>query len=223
MGVLDDAIRDHLDLKRRHGADPEEIERAEREALGPVRRDPGAPGQIEATEDGAEAFDPEDELDWEFEGGSEERSVAMMSDRERVSDQPAPGVSAEQPVLDQPPATEADQDPVFDQDLLHEEQPTTVAPSATPVEPTQPREPESKPDAGDATVEYSLDDALAGHEEKGRESPVEEEPRGAETEKRATEHDEDVLEETPDFLQDTPDHDRLWFEQRPPRDFDLGE
>ena len=31
---------------------------------------------------------------------------------------------------------------------------------------------------------------------------------------------EDVLEETPDFLQETPEHDRLWFEQRPPRDFD---
>jgi hypothetical protein len=35
------------------------------------------------------------------------------------------------------------------------------------------------------------------------------------------EKDDDVLEETPEFLQDTPDHDRLWFEQRPPRDFDL--
>ena len=33
--------------------------------------------------------------------------------------------------------------------------------------------------------------------------------------------DEDVLEETPEFLQDTPEHDRLWFEQRPPRDFDF--
>ena len=32
---------------------------------------------------------------------------------------------------------------------------------------------------------------------------------------------EDVLEETPDFLQETPEHDRLWFEQKPPRDFDL--
>ena len=32
---------------------------------------------------------------------------------------------------------------------------------------------------------------------------------------------EDPLEETPEFLQDTPDHDRLWFEQRPPRDFDF--
>jgi hypothetical protein len=35
------------------------------------------------------------------------------------------------------------------------------------------------------------------------------------------EQGEDVLEETPEFLQDTPDHDRLWFEQRPPRDFDF--
>ena len=32
--------------------------------------------------------------------------------------------------------------------------------------------------------------------------------------------DEDVLEETPEFLQETPEHDRLWFEQKPPRDFD---
>ena len=31
---------------------------------------------------------------------------------------------------------------------------------------------------------------------------------------------EDVLEETPEFLQETPEHDRLWFEQKPPRDFD---
>ena len=35
------------------------------------------------------------------------------------------------------------------------------------------------------------------------------------------EEDEDVLEETPDFLQETPEHDRLWFEQKPPRDFDF--
>jgi hypothetical protein len=42
MGVLDDAIREHLDLKRRRGADPAEIERLEREALGPVHREPSA-------------------------------------------------------------------------------------------------------------------------------------------------------------------------------------
>src|SRR5437763_15829775 len=36
MGLLDEAIRDHLELKRRAGADPAEIAHAERAALAPV-------------------------------------------------------------------------------------------------------------------------------------------------------------------------------------------
>lgn len=36
MGLLDEAIREHLDLKRRHGADPGDIARAEHEALEPI-------------------------------------------------------------------------------------------------------------------------------------------------------------------------------------------
>ncbi len=44
MGLLDDAIREHLELKRRRGADAGDISREESEALGPVRRGPdGAP------------------------------------------------------------------------------------------------------------------------------------------------------------------------------------
>src|SRR4051812_13590828 len=42
MGLLDDAIREHLELKRQHGAPDEEIDRAEHEALGPARREPAA-------------------------------------------------------------------------------------------------------------------------------------------------------------------------------------
>jgi hypothetical protein len=42
MGLLDDAIREHLELKRQHGANEEEIVRAEQEALAPARRDPAA-------------------------------------------------------------------------------------------------------------------------------------------------------------------------------------
>jgi hypothetical protein len=38
MGLLDDAIREHLEFKRQHGADPEEVARQEDEALGPVER-----------------------------------------------------------------------------------------------------------------------------------------------------------------------------------------
>src|SRR6476469_8783305 len=42
MGLLDDAIREHLELKRQHGAPDDELERAEQEALGPARRDSSA-------------------------------------------------------------------------------------------------------------------------------------------------------------------------------------
>ncbi|MGA2451885.1 MAG: hypothetical protein ABSG93_00055 [Solirubrobacteraceae bacterium] len=39
MGLLDEAIREHLELKRRRGADPSAVARAEREALAPVFSD----------------------------------------------------------------------------------------------------------------------------------------------------------------------------------------
>jgi hypothetical protein len=39
MGLLDDAIREHIELKRRRGADPSEVARQEQDALGPVSRE----------------------------------------------------------------------------------------------------------------------------------------------------------------------------------------
>jgi hypothetical protein len=48
MGLLDDAIREHLEFKRLHGADPSEVAREEQEALGPVDR-----GQNSALEEPA--------------------------------------------------------------------------------------------------------------------------------------------------------------------------
>jgi hypothetical protein len=52
MGLLDEAIREHLELKRRGGADPSAIAREEREALEPVFPDePAADGGASA--DGA--------------------------------------------------------------------------------------------------------------------------------------------------------------------------
>ena len=39
MGVLDDAIRQHLELKRAHGAAEDEVQQQEQEALGPARRE----------------------------------------------------------------------------------------------------------------------------------------------------------------------------------------
>src|SRR6266550_6981391 len=42
MGILDQAIREHLDLKRRRGATDSELQRLEDEAFGPPSR-PGEP------------------------------------------------------------------------------------------------------------------------------------------------------------------------------------
>ena len=129
MGLLDDAIREHLELKRRHGADPEEISRQEREALGAPAR--GEFAQPEPAEPAPAA------------GADDEPAAFAAGEEERP-----------------PPPDE--EDPWLVEDL------------ADPDRSEEPEEPDR----------------------------------------------EDVLEETPDFLQETPEHDRLWFEQKPPRDFD---
>ena len=52
MGLLDDAIREHLELKRRHGASEDEISRAEAEALTPARRPAPPVGDADGDGDG---------------------------------------------------------------------------------------------------------------------------------------------------------------------------
>ncbi len=64
MGILDDAIREHLELKRQHGADDDDLDRLEKEVFGPSTR-PGDPefdtseGQPSAPASGAEPEAPE--------------------------------------------------------------------------------------------------------------------------------------------------------------------
>jgi len=140
MGVLDDAIRQHIELKRQHGASPEELEREKQEALGPARREASAePGQEPET---AEPAAPP--------VGHDAAQPRVVED-DTFGDAPPRGFIA----------------------------------------------PEDEPFA-DAPLPASDDDAQPSEEAE-----------------------EDVLEETPAFLQETPEHDRLWFEQKPPRDFDF--
>ena len=67
MGDLDEAIREHLELKRRRGADPAEVAREEEEALSPVTRShpivtgPPAVEPDEEPEHGAHADEPADD------------------------------------------------------------------------------------------------------------------------------------------------------------------
>jgi hypothetical protein len=56
MGLLDEAIREHLELKRRRGGDPNEIAREEREALDPVF--PGAAVSADGAYEDAAGADP---------------------------------------------------------------------------------------------------------------------------------------------------------------------
>jgi hypothetical protein len=152
MGLLDDAIREHLELKRRRGADPDEVARQEDEALGDPRRGEFARPDAEPEPPAAVPAPPEEDLPAE-----------------------PPEPAAQEPV-EPPEAPWLDEEPGG-------EEPAAYAPAEAEAE-TEPEPEVVRPD---------------------------DEP-GA---------DEDVLEETPDFLQETPEHDRLWFEQKPPRDFDF--
>lgn len=150
MGLLDDAIREHLELKRRRGADPAEVSQQEREALGPVR----------GAADAATAEPP---------------AAAAANEHEHPPEQPA-AVDAEHhgAVRAPDPAEEPEPEPA-------------------------PSDPAGEPDDLRGAAQPD------GHEHAGPDADA---------------AGEDVLDATPDFLQE-PEHDRLWFEQRPPRDFDF--
>jgi hypothetical protein len=153
MGLLDDAIREHLELKRRRGADPDEVAREEGEALGSPRH--GEFAQPDAAPEEAAAQEP------------------------AVADEPPPEPESEPPAAEGPPEPQ----PWLDDERI---EPGEATADLTPPD-VAPEPPPPQRGSGDAP------------------------PSG----------EEDVLEETPDFLQETPEHDRLWFEQKPPRDFDF--
>ena len=72
---------------------------------------------------------------------------------------------------------------------------------------------------GHVLVEKDEDDV---HEDSAPEHAPEDDDSEEDDPAAEADDDEiDVLEDTPDFLQETPEHDRFWFEQRPPRDFDF--
>jgi hypothetical protein len=188
MGLLDDAIREHLELKRLRGADPGLVTREESEVFGPVRSEQPVEddGEIAIPEDLAEEQTPpagHDPAQPEgFSKGQETAELDMRTVLEEESDRgdalagPAPAG----PVARRPSSSGAPQEYDATDDSLEWEMPEDGA-----------------IDGSDG----QLEDLSGG--ESGDE-PV-----------------EDVLEETPDFLRDTPEQERLWFEQRPPRDFDF--
>ena len=190
MGLLDDAIREHLELKRKHGAGEDELRRQETEALGPARRDFAG--------DATPAAEP-------------------------AAPEPAdPATAAPEPVAE--PAGWLDDEPgtaPFDA-TVDEPVPAPAEPAPAPAEPvaeateaTRVQEPLPAPDPAPAAEEP------AAPPRRESDTPTQGFPALTRDDEPPSDDDEDVLEETPDFLQDTPEHDRLWFEQKPPRDFDF--
>lgn len=307
MGILDDAIREHLELKRRHGAEPAEVARQEREILGaggtpegatPAAAYPGATPEAAAYdepvayEDAApEYVAPEVDLpiaeapiaeppapapapappvtaaaDDIFPGTHEllaaasegtpapaapaadatpaptlrppapadaDSETAARSGARRLSDdelaawrkrlsERADRLAAQRPgapaasapataagaagATPAAPATGSEPPAYWSGNTASADAGTPPALDKTPATPAPPT-PESQPgvpadffDAGDADTAFAPEPAP---------EPIED-------------ADHDVLDDTPDFLQETPEHDRMWFEQKPPRDFDFG-
>src|SRR5512132_2766399 len=104
MGLLDDAIKDHLELKRRHGADPGEVARLEHEALGPARREPAAPDAPVADEPAHE--DADDDLEDEVPAEERLEGPAHHAEPEPPA---AENELREVPEFEPPPAPERDE------------------------------------------------------------------------------------------------------------------
>jgi hypothetical protein len=271
MGLLDDAIREHLELKRQRGASDEDLQRAEQEALGPARREPGAepeglgppaleevPGQPDEPLDEPGHLAEVTELHPEAPPAADQ-PTAIRSTLPDADEMPEPAAAVPEPPPPPPPVddpvfadeysqepapADSDDDPLGLEPAVEAEPPGTAKPHGDPmigdhddyvVTPAEPvGDPEAEPH-GDPLVdteyepdEVPVDEQLAGgapDPDRVRTSilddPLEQMGPPPAREEPPSDGEQDVLEETPDFLQETPEHDKLWFEQKPPRDFDF--
>lgn len=251
MGILDEAIREHLELKRQHGAGEGELKKLEDEAFGQAER----PGDEAAADPLAEApteFMAQPDVPEE----SPARREPSIADLQEPPSPPAEEPEAEpashsteerQAIAEQP--TElfevdegvAESPSPSDEELVQEEAAEPRLSSADPlaeleedeeaevaIQGPAPDDDEDLDDEDDVfwneqRLSDELDQALEGPAD---EEKIDEEPEPKEGEESATEPrhgDEDVLEETPDFLEETPEDDELWFEQKPPKDFDFDD
>jgi len=305
MSILDDAIREHLELKRAHGADEAELKKLEDEAFGPPGRpeepDPfaEAPTEFMATPGAAEAAEPEEA------SGGRRINVADLQEPpppERVEEREEPHVEATSAIEPEagaplapaedagqaaPPAEEdlpvADEPSAIEHEIVTEpapgeetrerqaiaEQPTELfdieAEMGTEDAPAEPAaeiqasrtEPPIAPladEEDEEDEEFWSDQRLSDELDQALEAPLSEEPelspltdehdipapvaepsalvqedeKDEEDEAPRPDYDpdtghEDVLEDTPDFLEDAPEDDELWFEQKPPKDFDFDD
>jgi hypothetical protein len=199
MGILDQAIREHLELKRRRGATESELRQLEDEAFGPPTR-PGEP-------DFPEHAEPSEQS-----GNGVAREGAVAAPGEEATDRDLAPAAAE-------PATE---EPVAVEHPIVEE-------GENPAGEAMPREAEETPIESLDTVEHPFPGEEeppaeeSGAEPAGKqfEGAAEDDEPPARSESEGAGDEEDVLADTPEFLKDAPEDDELWFEQGEPKDFDF--
>jgi hypothetical protein len=296
MGILDDAIKEHLELKRQHGAGDSELKQLEDEAFGAAERPGGEGSPPDPLAEAPTEFMTQPEVAQAPETPAEEESGRPAPRAEIADLQEAPPAEPEAPAEEESPAMEHETVPEPEPEISTgptteereaiAEQPTEMydieeelsgaqaeAPSEEELLEEEIEEPRLAPvdplagldeaegagevdikEAGDAAAdaeeEYEEDDdfwdekRLSDELDQALEAPVEAdaeeeesavfepeeagleaatEPEPDSEEQPAARPDEDVLEETPDFLEETPEDDQLWFEQKPPKDFDFDD
>ncbi len=199
MGLLDDAIRQHLDLKRRHGAHPSDVAKLEREAFGPSELAEPA-GMPEAAD--AAAYE------------TTRQAVPVYDDAEQDGEEEW---TASVPPVASAPEVIVPPEPAVEPRRAAPIEPAAVEPAAPAVAPAPEQEPEPLRPGGSVPLD-EVGERTIEHSTPAREPDLTREP---DPQPDAEPGERDELEETPEFLQETPEHDRLWFEQKPPRDFEF--
>jgi hypothetical protein len=145
MGILDDAIREHLDLKRKHGARDSEISEIEDEALGSGDRpDPFAAGEL-------------------FGNVSAPGAPAQEAPAQELSPPTPPPDSLEEPPPEEEP-TLLVEPPSAPPEPPRAEPPEPSFPEPPPAEPAPPERPSAPEPPAESE---SLEDLMAEEEESG--------------------------------------------------------
>jgi len=291
MGILDEAIKEHLELKRRHGADEPELKKLEDEAFGAAER-PGtgepssdalaeaptefmAQPELEAPEESPEAAAPASdeppargrtEIADLQEPPVESAAAAVDAPEEEPADEPSPAMEheaiaepappAEEPEPADEPEPESSAGPSTEERHAIAEHPTElydVEAELGDAEPTD-AEPEvravTEENLSEEDEEFWDEKRLSDELDQALEAPIElqepevaeapeavdepesveeqnevDEPESPQADERPVEPpgNQDVLDQTPDFLEEKPEDAELWFEQRPPKDFDFDD
>lgn len=183
MGILDDAIRQHLDLKRETGADESEVKQLEDEAFGPAARPgdkdfPTSGGEAIETPAGPSEAEAPSEEEPAAEAPSEEQPAAEAPSEEQPA---AEGVSEEQPIAEAP----SEEQPVAE--APSEEHPIAEAPSGE----LELGDEQAAPPGGDAPP------AVAEPDEAPSEPALELEPEPAEAPSSFTTAEREAIADQP--------------------------